>query len=217
MEIIIQDKTIYYQVVYSKAKKMELNISPEGHVSVKAPKGSTNQMIEDFLNKNSKILLKLQNRLDNRQYISNKKEYKETENFLYLGQVCKLTDILPDIPDSEEMVRLELKRFYTSKTKEIVKKRVRHFEKLIGVKSKSITIVDTNSTWGTCNNFRELTFNYRLSMAPMSSIDYVVIHELCHILHLNHDRSFWRAVGTYDSNYKEHEQFLDRFGLFMTI
>ncbi|MDD5934617.1 MAG: M48 family metallopeptidase [Clostridiales bacterium] len=87
----------------------------------------------------------------------------------------------------------------------------------MNVQSKSTTIVDSPKTWGTCNNRKELTFNYRLSMAPIPVIDSVVIHELCHIFHLNHDRSFWRKVGSYDEHYKEHEDYLNRLGFFMTI
>ena len=114
-------------------------------------------------------------------------------------------------------VQLVLKKFYTTQTKEIVKKRVKHYEKIIGVKAKSITVLDSPKTWGTCNSYKELTFNYKLSMAPLPVIDYVVIHELCHILHLNHDRSFWRKVGAFDPDFKKHEDYLSRFSSVMTI
>ena len=80
-----------------------------------------------------------------------------------------------------------------------------------------MTIVDSHNAWGTCNSLKELTFNYRLSMSPLPVIDYVVVHELCHILHMNHDRSFWRKVGTFDPDYKNHEAYLTRFGGVMTL
>ena len=170
-----------------------------------------------FMKAHSKALLDFQKRLENRKFISSQKSYNETENFLYLGKACTLNELLEIIPETEEEVQLALKKFYTTKTKEIVKKRVKHFEKIIGVKSKSITVVNSPKSWGTCNNLKDLTFNYRLSMAPLHVIDYVVIHELCHILHLNHDRSFWRKVGAYDSNYEAHQAYLARFGGVMTI
>lgn len=217
MQITIDQTEIFFHVQYSKRSKMTLEATPEGHITVKAPSKSTEAEIMAFMKANSKALVDFQKRLENRKYISSQKNYTDSENFLYLGKACTLNELLETIPESEEAAQLALKKFYTTKTKEIVKKRVKHFEKIIGVKSKSITVVDSPKSWGTCNNYKELTFNYRLSMAPQHVIDYVVIHELCHILHLNHDRSFWRKVGAFDSNYEAHQAYLARFGGVMTI
>jgi hypothetical protein len=54
-------------------------------------------------------------------------------------------------------------------------------------------------------------------MAPVEVIDYVIIHELCHLLHMNHDRSFWRKVGSLMPDYKEKEEYLARYGRAMTL
>jgi len=217
MQITIEDKIIYFNVQYSNRKKTEMNISPDGHITVKVPSKTPEKDIIDFLTLNSKPLINLYNKLENREFISASKTYSENENFLYLGKPFKLNDILESVPETDEEIQIELKKFYFSKTKEIIKKRVKYYEKIIGVKAKSFTIVESSGTWGTCNSLKVLTFNYRLSMAPMNAIDYVVIHELCHIFHMNHDRSFWRKVGSYDKNYKENEEFLIKFGGVMTI
>jgi len=217
MQITIEDKIIYYNVQYSNRKKIELDINPDGHITVKVPSKTAPEDIIDFLNINSKSLLKNYNKLENREYISSNKSYKENENFLYLGKPCKLGDILESIPETDEEIQIQLKKFYFAKTKEIIKKRVKYFENIIGTNAKSFTIVESSGTWGTCSSSKVLTFNYRLSMAPMNAIDYVVIHELCHIFHMNHDRSFWRKVGSYDKNYKENQEFLEKFGGVMTI
>ena len=217
MQININNQTIVFNVQYSKRKKFALDVTPEGHITVKAPSKSTEAEILDFVKSNAKVLLDFQTKLENRKYISKNKSYNEEENFLYLGKVHTLSELLECVPETEEAAQILLKKFYTKKTKKIVNQRVKHFEKVIGVKAKSITVVDSPRTWGTCNSFKELTFNYKLSMAPINVIDYVVIHELCHILHLNHDRSFWRKVGTFDPNYKAHEAYLSKFGYVMTI
>lgn len=217
MQININNQTIVFNVQYSKRKKFALDVTPEGHITVKAPSKSTEAEILDFIKSNSKALLDFQTKLENRKYISRNKNYNEEENFLYLGKAHTLSELLECVPETEETAQILLKKLYTKKTKKIINQRVKHFEKVIGVKAKSITIVDSPRTWGTCNGFKELTFNYKLSMAPVNIIDYVVIHELCHILHLNHDRSFWRKVGTFDPNYKAHEAYLSKFGYVMTI
>ena len=217
MQIEIKGREVVFNVEYSKRKKLSLDITPEGYVTVKAPPKTQENEITDFVISNSREILKVLEKLENRRYISREKRYEGEETFLYLGYACSLSEIIGEIPDSDEKAQEMIKKFYVSKTGEIVKKRVRHFEGIIGVKSKSVSIVDSPATWGTCNSLRELTFNYRLSMAPQEVIDYVIIHELCHILHLNHDRSFWRKVGAYDPQYQEHQEYLARFGPFMSI
>ena len=217
MQYQLEDKTIYYNVSYGKSQKLTMEISQEGFLSIRAPKNTPEEAIERFLLSKRKEILNVLRRLENRTYISRTKEYTQEAAFLYQGKAYRLSDLISPLPETEELIQLELKRFYTQKTKTTIKERVHYYEKLIGVKAKSVTIVDSAKTWGTCNNNRELTFNYRLSMAPLPVIDSIVIHELCHILHLNHDRSFWRKVGTYDANFKEHHSYLDQFGYYMTV
>lgn len=217
MQITLKDEEFFFHVQYTKSKKFALEVTPEGHITVKAPAKATQEQIFEFMRLNTKPLLAFKERLENRQYISSKKTYNETETFLYMGKPCKLEELVDDIPESPEAAQQLLKKVYTKKTKQIVKKRVAYYEKIIGVKAKSLTVVDSPLSWGTCNNHGELTFNYRLSMAPPQVIDYVVIHELCHLLHLNHDRSFWRKVGAYDPHFKDHEAYLAKFGKVMTV
>jgi len=217
MQITIDDKTIYFNVQYSNRKKIAMDIDPEGHINIKVPSTMSQEDIFNILLLNSNSLLKLYNKSENRTYISSNKSYNHEENFLYLGKPFKLDELLETIPETDAEIQIQLKKFYIAKTKEIIKKQVKHYEKIIGVKAKSFSIVESSGTWGTCNSSRVLTFNYRLSMAPINAIDYVVIHELCHLFHMNHDRSFWRKVGAYDKNYKENEEFFNKFGGVMTI
>jgi predicted metal-dependent hydrolase len=81
----------------------------------------------------------------------------------------------------------------------------------------TIEVVESKTKWGSCSSDKNLTFNYRLAMAPIEVIDYVIIHELCHLLHMNHDRSFWRRVGSIMPDYKEKQDFLARNGHSMTL
>jgi len=64
--------------------------------------------------------------------------------------------------------------------------------------------------WGSCNNKGELSFNYLLAMVPYWVINYVIIHELCHIKHLNHSAQFWQLVSQYQPNYKEADTWLKK-------
>lgn len=217
MKMIINEVPIHFEVQFSKRSKMTLDVSPEGYLTLKAPTQTSEKEIQNYMKSHSKLLLTLHERLQNKQYVSNQKSYNKKELFLLLGKALPLHDLLEEIPSTEEEIQRALKKLYTKKTKQLIKKRVAHYEKVIGVKAKSITVVDSPRTWGTCSSNKDLTFNYKLSMAPSQVIDYVVIHELCHILHMNHDRSFWRKVGMFDSNYKQHQAYLEKFGDVMTV
>lgn len=93
--------------------------------------------------------------------------------------------------------------FYKRQAKKHIEQRLRHFQPMIGKKYKSCVFESHGDRWGSCNSRGELTFNWNLILFPESAIDYVVIHELCHLMHLNHDRSFWRLVGKLCPDYKE--------------
>ena len=217
MKLTICNETFHVEVQYAKRKNIKLEASPEGHLTLKVPRHTSEEDIVAFLESKSEFLMNLRQKQKNKKFISNQKSYADEELFLYLGQALPLSQLLEEIPEEKDQIQQALQRFYTKKTKQYVKKRIPHFQTLIGVKAKSITVLDSPRTWGTCNSNRELTFNYKLIMAPPIVIDYVIIHELCHIHHMNHDRSFWRKVGMYDPNYKQHQAYLEKFGGVMTI
>jgi len=107
-------------------------------------------------------------------------------------------------PDSGEVDLNEpLKSFYIKSAKKHFDKRLRHYQKQFKEKYKSFKISNDNTRWGSCDSQRRLTFHWKLMMFPENAIDYVIVHELCHLSHMNHDRSFWRLVGKHCPNYKE--------------
>lgn len=103
--------------------------------------------------------------------------------------------------ETSEDLNKALIKFYKKKLKRLVDKRLKHYSNISKLKYKSYKIEDDPRRWGSCNGRGELTFNYKLMIFPPKAIDYVVVHELCHTKHLNHDRSFWRLVGKYCPDY----------------
>jgi predicted metal-dependent hydrolase len=82
----------------------------------------------------------------------------------------------------------------------------------LGVTYKRITIRDTRSRWGSCSTTGTLSFSWRLALAPREILDYVVVHELCHLRHHDHSRRFWSLVGEVWPQYREHKAWLDDHG-----
>lgn len=143
--------------------------------------------------------------------------YEDEGKFLYLGKYYSLHELIETAELSEEQLQLKLKKFYFSSCKKLIGERITRYQTQLRVKPKSIEIVESRTKWGSCSSDKKLTFNYRLAMAPVEVIDYVIIHELCHLLHMNHDRSFWRRVGSLMPDYKEKEEYLARYGGAMTL
>lgn len=93
-----------------------------------------------------------------------------------------------------------------------IEERTAFFHKITGGSYTSITIRDQKTRWGSCSSNGTLSFNYRLIFAPPAILDYVVVHELCHLTHMNHSKDFWNMVESVLPDYKERRQWLKEHG-----
>ena len=139
------------------------------------------------------------------------------EKYLYLGQEYFIHELIETGESDEEELKAKLKKFYIAECKKITAERLKIYQQQLRVKPKSVEVVESLNKWGSCNSSKKITLNYRLSMAPLGIIDYVIVHELCHLIHMNHDRSFWRRIGSIFPDYKKRQEFLDLYGHFMSL
>ena len=120
---------------------------------------------------------------------------------------------MPQPYTTEELKRIQvLDNRYRKAAKEHFTSRVEHFLKQTGGTYTRITIRDQKTRWGSRSSSGTLSFNYRLLYAPPKVLDYVVIHELCHITHMNHSKDFWNMVASIMPDYKEAKQWLKEHG-----
>lgn len=106
---------------------------------------------------------------------------------------------------------------YRNAAKENFTKRVEHYIRLTGGTYTRITIRDQKTRWGSRSTSGTLSFNYRLMYAPLKVLDYVVVHELCHITHMNHSKDFWNMVSSILPDYKESRNWLKEHGRELNI
>lgn len=228
-------ETIRYEVIYKKRSSLSIQIDLYGNVNVLAPKGVPASFVEPFLEEKWDWILEKRGEVLARWDGPKQNSYEAGEKFLYLGQEFPMTvhqdnqlaegcvkfdgKVLEvHVRDSEEaQIQQALKRFYYQKCKQLVEQRIAVNQSHFKMKPREVKITDNQKTWGTCDSFARLTFNWRLAMAPLEVIDYVVVHEMCHMVHLNHDRSFWRLVGKISPNYKQYETWLTYSGWKMTV
>ncbi|AXH12578.1 hypothetical protein CRV05_04260 [Halarcobacter bivalviorum] len=105
----------------------------------------------------------------------------------------------------------ELELYYKEEAKKIIPKLVDEFAKKMNLFPTSIKYRKNKRTWGSCNYRNGLNFNILLIQFPIEVIEYVVIHELAHIKHKNHSKSFWNLVEKYCQDYKQREKLLKSF------
>ncbi|MCW8983350.1 MAG: M48 family metallopeptidase, partial [Gammaproteobacteria bacterium] len=115
---------------------------------------------------------------------------------------------LPIKRQSHEAIKNLLSSWYQQRAEERLPTLVEQLSKKIGVSYGDIQIRHFKSRWGSCRADGRLQFNWRLMMAPSSIIEYVVVHELCHRLHLNHSPKFWHEVEKQMPDYRQHRKWL---------
>lgn len=228
-------ENINFTITYKKRSSIGIYIDAYGNVEVQAPKDTPEKTILNLLEANWEQIQQKIKEMKERLHGPKKRAYEIGETFLYLGnsypiQISHDVNILQDqvvfekdklhiiVKDlDDERIKQALKRFYYKQCKSLVEKSIQTFQSNFKVKPSSIRISDSNTNWGTCDSKRQLTFNWKLAMAPKNVIDYVVVHEMCHMVHLNHDRSFWRLVGKIIPEYKERENWLAASSWKMTV
>ncbi len=217
MQIQLEDQMVTLHVQYGKRKKLSVTVDGSDLITVKAPKGTSEETILGAVASIGPRILEQLRRNAAARKVPEAKRYEGEEVYLYLGREVALHELITVQEKNAEELKLALKKFYMSSLKKIIAERITRYQIQLRVKPKSIEIVESRTKWGSCSFDGKLTFNYRLAMAPPEVIDYVIIHELCHLLHMNHDRSFWRRLGSVMPDYKEKEAYLARQGQFMTL
>lgn len=228
-------ETLRLEIKYKNRTSIGITIDSYGNVEVQAPKGTPDDRVIQLVEEKWELIQQKLKEMKDRLLGPQEKAYEHGEKFLYLGNNYPI-QIFQDInitkehvvfedgklhiyvkqPDTEE-IKQALKRFYYQQCKALVEKSIAYYQSNFKTKPRSIRISDSKTTWGTCDSKRQLTFNWRLAMAPPEVIDYVVVHEMCHMVHLNHDRSFWRLVGKIMPDYKEKENWLTLSSWKMTV
>jgi len=211
MKIKINDAEIILDVEYGKRKKISVHLDDLARIKVKAPKGTSEEVIANLIRHNFELISDKRQQILEALKAREARKYSGEKKFLLLGREQHIGELIQSEGLSEEEQMASLKKFYIKECKSVIDKRVKLYKKQLRVNPKSVEIMDSRTKWGSCDSNRCLKFNYALAMVPLELIDYVVVHELCHIEHMNHDRSFWRLVGSIVPDYKRKIEQLARY------
>lgn len=113
---------------------------------------------------------------------------------------------------ARENAKLVFERWYRAQAKKILEERVNIYASQHGLQYKKIGITSARTRWGSCSPNGLLNFSWRLIMAPMEAVDYVVVHELAHTVFHNHSKRFWKKVEKIMPDYKACRKWLRKNG-----
>jgi len=122
----------------------------------------------------------------------------------------------PD-PDNADAVRAQAIAYLSSLALVRIRSRIAHYQPLTGGQFNRITVRAQRSRWGSCSSKHNLNFNWKLILAPPQCLDYVVIHELCHLTEFNHSPRFWSLIEAQMKDYKVWKDYLRINGKALTI
>lgn len=110
-----------------------------------------------------------------------------------------------------------LQNWYMTEAEKAIIMTTNNYAKLMKVCFNRVVIKNQKTRWGSCSSKKNLNFNWKLIMAPNYVLEYIVVHELCHLIHMNHSAQFWREVTKYYPNYRKAEYWLKENQHFMYI
>lgn len=226
---------IEFNVVYSKRKTVCIKIEPPGTITVIAPEKTKDEVIIGIVkNKGGWISKKLSEAQD-KQLLKKVHEYLSGEDFLYLGlnYALQITidkaaknpiifieeDLLYATVDkiSIDKIKASLEMWYRERATDKILERIEYYQMNFKEIPSKVIIKNQKKRWGSCNSRRELFFNWRIIMAPIKVFDYIVVHEMSHMVYLNHSKEFWGLVYSIIPDYKVQGEWLKKNGITLNI
>ncbi len=216
------------QLIRSKRKTVAIIVQRDGKVIVRAPLKASQRQIQQFVE--SKIGWILEKKAQaQEQPPQTARQFVAGERFPYLGQEYALS-VLPGPgtglrfgsgfllnKKSQSEAALLFEKWYKAAARKILTERTRFYAQKFGLKYQKIRISSARTRWGSCSSRGTLSFTWRLVMAPLDVVDYVVVHELAHLRHPNHSAAFWAEVAGMMPDYQTHRDWLKKNGRFLTL
>lgn len=226
-EITLDKRSITYTLKRSlRARLIWMRIKQEEGLTVTVPHHYDLKKLPEYLRSNSSwILRNLRKRCDqipaspaidnslvnSIPYLGNNVTVMQRRKYSGRPKV-KLEDnqlIFSLSPASKKPLLSELENWCRAEAGRLIQAKVKEFSRVMGLSYSGVFIRNQKSRWASCSFRKNLNFNWRLVMVPESVLDYVIVHELCHLKEMNHSRSFWSSVAHYCPEWREHRKWLN--------
>lgn len=208
------------KIIRSKRRTIALEVARDAGLIVRAPYRTPFDFIEKVVFKKRFWIKEKQEFVRNRCKKVIPKEFVSGEGFLYLGDMYKLEFVddldMPIVFNNGFQILLKycnnakeiLIAWYREQAYQKISERVIWHSSLSGLKYNKIKISGAQKRWGSCSAKGNLNFSWRLIMAPLRVIDYVVVHELAHLEEKNHSKRFWNKIKIMQPDYEQYKDWL---------
>lgn len=209
------------EIIRSNRRTIALVVTADAKLIVRAPYNTSTDYIKDLVEKKGKWITEKKQTIARRNEVHKEKQFTNGEGFMFLGNNYKLEISKEEqqvvlkngkliLPETELSIAGEkIIQWYKHEAKKVIQERVEYYSQLTGLKYNSLRITDAKRRWGSCGPKGTLNFTWRLVMAPLSVIDYVVAHELSHIEFADHSKDFWIRVRTIMPDFEKQRKWLE--------
>lgn len=208
------------KIIKSFRKTLTMKIDEAWDLIIKAPLFTSKKTIENFIDKNKAWVEEKKNLV-----LEKIKNFNEWEKFFFFWDEYELKfDSTNDKmffdgmnfylnKKHKNIVKEKLVEFYKIEAKKFITKRIKEIAEVNWLEFNNLTITSAKTRWGSCTSKKNINFTYRLIMAPIKTIDYVIIHELAHLKEMNHSKNFRNLVSEFSKklypwDYKIHKKWL---------
>lgn len=230
-ELTLAGRTVRYRVRRStRARRMSLRVLPGQGLEVVLPIGFALREAAALVRREQRWVLRALAKAERQRAVTPPADLRDGAQLPLLGGTITLTLALAGgarttarRSDDRLLVRLAdgahpaaaVEAWYRAEARRVIGERVAHHAAALGVTPGRIAIKDTRSRWGSCSSKGNLNFSWRLLLAPFAVLDYVVVHEVAHLVELNHSPRFWSLVAAHCPDYRRHKAWLRAHGAWL--
>ena len=200
-------------IIRTNKRTLSLMVNARGELIVRAPYNFPEHKIFEFIKEKQDWIIKKQNAVRANSYIN--QNVVNYTVFLFLGQ--ELTPVITkDVKDffidggrllipakiPEDKILNRVERWYRKVAMEIIVERVTFMATRLHLHPTSVTTNNNKTRWGVCDSHGNIAINWRAIFLPPNLLDYIVVHELCHLLEFNHTKAFWAIVANVIPDYQ---------------
>lgn len=215
-------KTIAIQIEYRRRKSFELKWINPHELRLLAPLGTSRKMIDQLIKDKEDWIYRSRKRIVERQQQGDK-NYLNADAIQFLGKTVPFRFEKAAHPfqlhmeedafvlvgeGTAEEARAVIEVTYRDQARYIFQERVANFSQRLGVRVNQIRVKSQKTRWGSCSSKGNLNFNWHAIVAPPEVVDYLVVHECCHLVHMNHSKAFWTLVESFYPDYRECRKWL---------
>lgn len=213
-------------IIRSHRRSLSLTITKNAELVVRAPKRLSNDYIFKYIKEKEKWILSKQQEVESRLSIN--KDIIKYNQILFLGKKyniqliggIKKVELSEDailVPSTTKDIVSKIKSWMVKVSKDILKERLEYFANAMQIDYASVSINNSKSRWGSCDSNRNIKLNFRLIMLPHKILDFVLVHELAHIIEFNHSKDFYKIISLVIPSYKLQQKQLKEYDYLLNI